>query len=72
MVFPQKNARHLGKRTELVRRFRRKLRVVSEENNTGEREKEKKKGKEEKGIGKETRKIITYKTAWKVEKCEKD
>lgn len=65
MVFPQKNARHLGKRTELVRRFRRKLRVVSEENNTGEREKEK-------GIGKETRKIITYKTAWKVEKCEKD
>lgn len=42
MVFPQKNARHLGKRTELVRRFRRKLRVVSEENNTGEREKEKK------------------------------
>lgn len=65
MVFPQKNARHLGKRTELVRRFRRKLRVVSEENNRGEREKEK-------GIGKETRKIITYKTAWKVEKCEKD
>lgn len=72
MVFSQKNARHLGKKTELVRRFRRKLRVVSEENNTGEREKEKKKGKEEKGIGKETRKIITYKTAWKVEKCEKD
>lgn len=72
MVFPQKNARHLGKKTQLVRRFRRKLRVVSEENNTGEREKEKKKGKEEKGIGKETRKIITYKTAWKVEKCEKD
>lgn len=65
MVFPQKNARHLGKRTELVRRFRRKLRVVSEENNRGEREKEKE-------IGKETRKIITYKTAWKVEKCEKD
>lgn len=65
MVFPQKNARHLGKKTELVRRFRRKLRVVSEENNRGEREKEK-------GIGKETRKIITYKTAWKVEKCEKD
>lgn len=65
MVFSQKNARHLGKKTELVRRFRRKLRVVSEENNRGEREKEK-------GIGKETRKIITYKTAWKVEKCEKD
>lgn len=39
MVFPQKNARHLGKKTELVRRFRRKLRVVSEENNTGERKK---------------------------------
>lgn len=39
MVFPQKNARHLGKKT-VVRRFRRKLRVVSEENNIGERERE--------------------------------
>lgn len=47
MVFPQKNARHLGKRTELVRRFRRKPRVVSEENNTGEREKEKKRKRRE-------------------------
>lgn len=57
MVFPQKNARHLGKRTELVRRFRRKLRVVSEENNRGEREKEKKREKKRKELEKKLEKL---------------
>lgn len=57
MVFPQKNARHLGKKTELVRRFRRKLRVVSEENNTGEREKGKKREKKRKELEKKLEKL---------------